>query len=840
MDEREKSLWRIVRAAQDVDAEARAALLDARCGGDAALRRDAQAALASIEQREHEDTDASMRAAGAAPTDDATRFRRDGTDHLIDTRLGPFRLVERIGRGGMGVVYRGTREGADFAQEVAIKLVRSGFDFDDVHARFLRERRILARLDHPNLARFIDGGVAPDGRPWFALEYVRGATLTRWCDERRLGLHERGRLFLEVCAAVQHAHAQLVVHRDLKPANILVDADGHVRLLDFGIARLLEGEDEGSATIAGRYAFTPEYAAPEQFGGSGVDNGWAGVATDVYALGVILYELIAGALPYALDRHDLVAAGRVVRDSPPLPLAGAMARDGDMQARLDARASTLRTYRAQTHGDLARILDKALAKEPARRYASVEAFADDLQRWLAGAPVRVSGNGLTYRIGKFVARNRVTVGFAALAALAALAGLATTTWQMRQTRLQRDDARAEAARANAVVDYLTLMFRDAADQAGAGAVTARDVLASGAKEIGRRFADEPATGRRVALRLAGLYARLGDTEGAAPLLEQVLAWPGIDADAEAQADARAQLAEIEYYRSHLPRARQLLDAARTFWSREPARYAKPLNESLITLSQLQRAQGHADEAVATLERAIEERRALLGQSDRVLALALNTLAVSLIHAGRYDDAVRRADEALAAFDKIEQKHSVAALSALSNRGTAALEAGRLADAERDLREAAQLRRQLYGPSPELAQVENSLGLALSRQGHLDAAIALYEGALKMAVERGGETTRYAMPARANLAEAYAAVGRIDDADRLAADAVRIAREQLGPDHLLLGTAERARAAVRITRGRSDEAKADLDDAARIFSAQGQGGVAQLATLAALREKLGTR
>jgi serine/threonine-protein kinase len=230
-DAAERDVVRIFRDALDADAGVeRERFLDRRCGGDASLRARVESLLRSAVDADDEDADAT--AAGDAGV-------RDG---LLGTTLGAFRLVERIGRGGMGVVYRGVREGGDFAHEAALKLIRRGFDFDDIRARFLRERRILARLSHPNLARFIDGGVAPDGRPWFALEFVRGAAITRWCDARRLGVRARVRLFLDVCAAVQYAHAQLVVHRDLKPANVLVDNDGHIRLLDFGIARLVGGD----------------------------------------------------------------------------------------------------------------------------------------------------------------------------------------------------------------------------------------------------------------------------------------------------------------------------------------------------------------------------------------------------------------------------------------------------------------------------------------------------------------------------------------------------------------------------------------------------------------------
>jgi serine/threonine protein kinase len=297
---------RILRDALDLDATERTNFIAEHCAGDPRLRGQVEALLLRAE---------------ASSEDDEGPIRE--TDAFVGQRLGAFRLGERIGRGGMGVVYRGTREGADFSQEVAIKLIRRGFDFDDVHARFRRERRILARLDHPNLARFIDGGVAPDGRPWFALEYVDGTAITRWCDAHRMPVRRRVHLFLEVCAAVQYAHEHLVVHRDLKPANILVDGAGRVRLLDFGIARLLDDDGETLAATGIRSLFTPEYAAPEQFGGES-----AHVATDVYALGVILYELLVGALPYPINRHDLAIAEDIVRRQPPQSPTQAIARDG--------------------------------------------------------------------------------------------------------------------------------------------------------------------------------------------------------------------------------------------------------------------------------------------------------------------------------------------------------------------------------------------------------------------------------------------------------------------------------------------------------------------------------
>ncbi|MEO8010306.1 MAG: serine/threonine-protein kinase, partial [Dokdonella sp.] len=446
MDALDRSAMRIVRDSLDYDADQRDSLLTRRCGEKSPLRARVDELLKhAIEVLEHdENANRSEFSANDEPG-----------DALPGTRLGAFRIGAQIGRGGMGVVYRGERIDADIAQTVAIKLIRRGFDFDDVHARFLRERRILAGLSHPGIARFIDGGVASGGRPWFALEFVHGMPIPQWCDRQRLDVRSRVRVFLDVCHAVQHAHTQLVVHRDLKPANILVNEDGAVCLLDFGVAGLLAGDGNTGTvpmTIGNRPALTPEYAAPEQFSGTTV-----GVATDVYALGVVLYELITGVLPHAVDRRDLAAAERAVREDQPTSLAQAIVREEtsaslNPEARLAARRTALRGYRAQVRGDLARIVDKALAKEPQRRYVTVQVFADDLGRWLAGVPVQVSGNGRVYRLGKFVRRNRAAVAAAVLAGVAITTGVAGMLWTTRAAMI-------EAQRADAVFRVRTFSQR---------------------------------------------------------------------------------------------------------------------------------------------------------------------------------------------------------------------------------------------------------------------------------------------------------------------------------------------------------------------------------------------
>jgi tetratricopeptide (TPR) repeat protein len=498
---------------------------------------------------------------------------------------------------------------------------------------------------------------------------------------------------------------------------------------------------------------------------------------------------------------------------------------------------TRRAYHSAIRGDLSRILDKALCREPQRRYATVAALADDLQRWLDGLPVHASGNGLRYRLGKFARRNALAV---ATSGLLVVALVGTSAWALHSAwkeRLQRDAALREVARSNAVHDYVMLMFGDVAQRQDSGTLSARDVLRSSASQLATRFADQPDMGQRVAMALASLYSRLGDTEGAVPLLEQVLSWPGIDDSPDIQADARAQLAELEYFRSNIARARTLLEQARAWWATDPRRNGLLLNESLITLSQIERAEGRLDAAIATLARAIDERRTLLRQPDRVLAMALNTQSVALIAAGHHERALRAADDALIVFRALDQEASGAALAAVSNRATASMNAGRIDAAERDFREVMTRRAQMHGPSPELAGVQSNLAQVLMRKNRHAEAIALWESGLDMAITHGGATARYALPIRGHLAEAYVAVGRIPEAERLAEEAVRIAVEGYGEDSIFSGAARRARASVRIAQRRPVEARTDLDAAAAIFMAAGASGERALQSLEPLRARL---
>lgn len=827
---------RLVREALELDPAARSAYLDAECGDDPELRRSVQRLL-----------DEAIALESTTPTvvhGEVDVPCIDLPDPMLGARLGPFRLRERIGRGGMGVVYRAEREEGGFAQTVAIKLIRRGFDFDEMQHRFLRERRILARLSHPNLARLIDGGVTGELRPWFAMEYVQGRTIRDWCDERRLDVRARVRLFLDVCAAVQYAHTQLVLHRDLKPGNVMVDEQGVVRLLDFGISRLLhdDSEADNTLTVAGPgMAFTPEYAAPEQLAGEP-----AGVAADVYALGVILYELITGVLPHEVSRHDLVAAQHRLRTQPVPSLATAIQRttgNGSrpdhaavVAQRLAARGQPLRAYLAAVRGDLNRILAKALAVDPEERYPTVESFADDLRRWLAGAPVRASGRRWTYRLRKFVARNAAAVTVAIVLLLGLLVSLAWALERAHRERQQRELAQVELRRSNAVRDYIALMFRTAAEAQTGGEISARDVLARSSERLFSQFRNDPETGRVTALMVAELYLAMGDVDGAEPLLQRIIATAGDGAD-DHVARAHRQLAELEYRRGRLEQALHQIDAAQAIWRADPKRNALALGGSENLRAQVLRGLGRLGEALEVQSAAIGERQRVLLEPDEDLADAYNNLAIILMAAFRFDEAMVMSDHALEIQRQLGAEHSVQAIAVLGTRASILTAQGRHAEAEGTYRTLIDLRSRLYGDSSlDLALLLGSLGTSiLYQQRHAEAAEVL-ERAVAMAVRHDGGTHPSIMTLRMSLAGSYARMGRGEDALAVLA-AVQEWLDTQGDNPSLRAMLHTGRSRALLSMGHLRAARAALAEAEATYAAMGVSGEQFNAWLESLRSDL---
>ncbi len=451
----------------------------------------------------------------------------DAGASMVGQALGPWRIVSMIGRGGMGAVYLAEREGGDFRQRAALKLIGIGLDSPRARERFFRERRILARLDHPNIATLLDGGMTESGIPYFAMSHVEGERIDHWCDTHALPIRERVRLLMQGLDALAFAHRQLVVHRDLKPSNILVDASGHVFLLDFGIAKMLEDQEGAELTRTTDRAFTPEYASPEQLHGEPVST-----ATDLYQFGVLLYALLAHAHPFGLtgDTSLRLQLARMREDPKSL---WESAKDATIED-AGARGSTPEALVRQLRGDLSAIAGHCLANDPRRRYGSVEALREDLQAWLDGRPVSVREPTLAYRANRFLHRHALAVGAAAVVAFALVAGLGVSLWQAgiasREARhasqqqhiaeQQRALVEMQANNSLAAQEVLTRTFLHALQKDGGRTTSARDMVDS----IRTMGASDPSLDGSVRallyLRLARLSADSGNQSDARDLIGQ--------------------------------------------------------------------------------------------------------------------------------------------------------------------------------------------------------------------------------------------------------------------------------------------------------------------------------
>jgi non-specific serine/threonine protein kinase/serine/threonine-protein kinase len=474
----------LFHAAAPLTGKEREAFLERSCADDSDLRADVERLLVAHDR------------AGDFISSPAVAAASGADGNWVGRLVGPYRVAREIGRGGMGAVYLAERADGQYQQRVALKVIKRGMDTEQVLARFRAERQIVASLDHPNIARLLDGGSTDQGVPFFAMEYIEGEPIDTWADRRSLSVDDRLQLFLQVCSAVSYAHQRLVIHRDIKPLNILVTPDGVPKLLDFGIAKVLhEGGDQITSTVTGMRLLTPEYASPEQ-----VEGVHATTVSDVYSLGVVLYELLTGRSPYRPRSRtplDVIEAVRTTDPERPSAVGGT------------------EKLRRRLRGDLDTILLTALRKEPARRYQSVEQFASDVRRHLDGLPVRARPDTFAYRAGKFVRRNRVPVAAGALLALALLGGTAATAYQARQARAAQERAERRFADVRKLANALLFDYHDAIkDLRGARPVRERMVRdALGYLDGLARESREDVSLQR---ELAGAYQRIGDLQGGEP------------------------------------------------------------------------------------------------------------------------------------------------------------------------------------------------------------------------------------------------------------------------------------------------------------------------------------
>jgi len=498
--------WQRVREVLDraieLDPADRAKYLDETCGGDRELRQEVESLMASFERAG--DTFLEGRAIDLAGVDPEPPAASAGQ------RIGAYQVVEEIGHGGMGVVYRAVRADDQFRKEVAIKVVRGGLSDDLSTQRFRAERQILANLDHPAIARLLDGG-AVDGRPYVVMEYVHGVPIDEYCDSRKLPVRARLELFRMVCSAVAYAHQRLVIHRDIKPANILVTADGQPKLVDFGIAKIVDADQAGTGdpTMTMLRLMTPEYASPEQMLGEPITT-----ATDVYSLGVVLYGLLSGARPYKTTGRTANEMARAVLEQEPGRPSSAVERLEPSGAEQVSKARSMNPdkLRRQLRGDLDNIVLKAIRKEPERRYVSVEQFSEDIWRHLTGRPVIAQPDTFSYRSGKFVRRHKAAVIGALMVVLALVGGIAATMRQAAIARAERVRAEQRFYDVRQLANSLLFEVHDAIATLP-GSTPARKLLVDRALHYLDKLAQEAKGDLSLQGELAAAYEKVGDVQG---------------------------------------------------------------------------------------------------------------------------------------------------------------------------------------------------------------------------------------------------------------------------------------------------------------------------------------
>jgi eukaryotic-like serine/threonine-protein kinase len=718
------------------------------------------------------------------------------------TRVGAYRVLDVIGRGGMGIVYRAERADGEFAQTVALKLVRRGFEGDDTTVRFRRERQILARLEHPSIARLLDGGLHTDGRPYFAMELVDGEPITKYCDRLALSIVARVRLFCQVCEAVQYANSRLIVHRDLKPANIFVTGAGDLKLLDFGIAKLLtadDGTEQTQLTRSGLLPLTPAYAAPEQARGEPVST-----ATDVYALGVILFELLTGRRPAESTSSGVDGPSRHADPPRPSDVVKLRPRDDTTSIEPIARARSVapRALAGHMTGDLDAIVLKALRPEPQPRYVGAGALADDLDRFLQGRPVAARPEGRRYRAGKFVRRHRVGIAVAATLMLSLVGGLAATAWQARAKTL-------EAQKAEAVKTFLIGIFQGADPaQAAAQEITLRQVLDEGAERVQRDLAAQPAVQGELLTVLAGVYTELGISDRATPMTDQALAIHErlYGADSPLVATNLRQKATLALARSDADAADRFARAALEKHRRAYGDLHQEVADDLEELGHAAHERGRLADALAAVEESLRIRRAVYGNEHAMVAGSLNNLAVLRRAQGRYEESAALYKQTIDLRRRLlGREHPRVALT-VHNFAALQLFRGELEQAAASAQDALEQFRRFYGEDHQLTlSARNNLANIDRVLGRYDAAEAGTRTVLDSWVRTQGPDNPNAVGALTNLGQIYRDRGDPARAEEILREADERWHRRMGAAHPTGAVIRRNLAGALADRGRYDEA-----------------------------------
>ena len=747
---------------------------------------------------------------------------RFGLADLAGRSFGGYTLERALGQGGMGSVWLARRSDGRYEGHAAVKLLNLGSLGRSGAERLRHEANALAKLAHPNITHIIDAGVSV-AQPYLILEYVEGEPIDRWCDLHRLGVEGRLRLFLQVLAAVSHAHGRLILHRDLKPSNILVTKDGTAKLLDFGIAKLLEGEGQTASqselTRLGGAAMTPEYAAPEQLLHAEVTT-----ATDVYALGVLLYVLLVGKHPTASATGTPIDQMQAVVETEP-------ERPSDAATGGYAEVAHLRGTSAQQlgrvlRGDLDNIVAKALKKEPTERYATADAFASDLQHHLNHEPVSARADSRMYRIGKFVRRHRVGVAAVTLIALLLLAGISGTTWQAiearrqraeataqaRESARQRDVARFQAQRAEASSEFMSLMLEEVGP--GGQPLTPVELVDRGVQLLDRRYGDDPQFAARMLLQMSRRYMDLGSTEKQSQVVARALAIAQEQNNPDLLADVECVIVRTEIDAGRYEPAEEHMQSARAALARAPNASVETRVDCLRAEAEVADARHDTDGAIAHLKTA----QRMLEQAEQTRGLQYHAVLTDLgglyFRTSRFRETLELNERTAVALDQNGRGGTLGRVSVAMNRASVLLRLGEVLSAEAASLDALRRSQQLNADKPLMPSYVVSYCIILNRLGKIDESIPRLRSASSELHAAGN--TNWTLSANYHLARALMLSGQYDEALQLLEEVRRAWSQNPTANKDRLADHARTLAEIDLARGRLKEAKKQIDSSLQQF------------------------
>jgi eukaryotic-like serine/threonine-protein kinase len=782
----------IVGAALEREPSKREAYLDQACSQDRELRAEVESLLAAYD----ETGDFSLHPL-VVEVDDAP---------CPAAKIGPYRLISELGVGGMGQVWL-AEQTEPVRRQVALKLIKVGMYDAAVGQRFQAERQSLAIMDHPAIAKVFDAGATAAGQPYFVMEYVDGLPITDYCDEKKLGIHDRLKLFLQVCEGVQHAHQKAILHRDLKPSNILVvEVNGKPvpRIIDFGLAKGMTPAVPGETffTQVGAFLGTPGYMSPEQANPNVYNN--VDTRTDVYSLGVVLYELLTGYLPFDTAMWKQQRLDEVLRQlretDPQRPSTRVSANQETSAARAEARGTQPGQLVSFLRGDLDWITLKALEKERARRYGTASEFAADIERYLENRPVVARPASRVYRLQKYIRRNRVAVAVVGGAAALLIAFAVMQTIQLRRITRERD-------RADRITQFMASMFKVSdPSEARGNTITAREILDKASTDIGTSLSRDPLVQTDLLDVMAGTYVNLGLYTRAHDLAQQVLAarLRLLGPNDRKTLQAMSRLGWILDREGRFSEAEALERQALVIDRRELAPDDPLTLETMDRLGVIMQGQGRYDEEERLEHEVVEGAIRRLGAEAELTLTSKNNLAAALLYQGRYAEAEKDYRQLVEVEGRVWGSTHPETLLALNNLAWSVAEQGRMPEAEQLFREAVTSSQRVLGPDHRnTALATSNLANLLVKEGHFDEAETLQREALAIYMRALGPQHSDTLMSKSNLAGTLFEAGRLQEAEKLEREVLARQVQILGPEHARTSLYRTDLAATLIREGHND-------------------------------------